>query len=143
MKLGVEKINFKIPYCRTVFNFSCKTSGFCGAGCFFGGTFLSIFCHFFMQNFSFLRGWEVFLSKKKTLFFRKKFQVLRGWMLFLTIFKFHFLYKNKFRFLLDNLRGTSFLKSMGDLLLLLWGFRHCESGSKQRRRKEQENCCQS
>ena len=32
---------------------------------------------------------------------------------------------------------------MGDLFLLLWGFRHCESGTRQRRRKEQENCCQS
>ena len=59
---------FKIPYCRTIFGFSSKTSVFCGAGCFFGGTFLSIFCHFFMQNFSFLRGWEVFLSKKIHLF---------------------------------------------------------------------------
>ena len=64
MKLGVENFFFKIPTCRTVFNFSCKTSGFCGAGCFFGGTFLSFFGHFFLQNFSFLRGWEVFLSKK-------------------------------------------------------------------------------
>ena len=28
VKLGVENINFKIPYCRTVFIFSCKTSAF-------------------------------------------------------------------------------------------------------------------
>ena len=47
MKFEVEKINLKIPYCRTVFIFSCKTSGFCGAGCFFGVTFLALFCHFF------------------------------------------------------------------------------------------------
>merc|ERR1712016_202760 len=89
VKLGVEIFFFKIPIGRTIFNFSCKTSGFCGAGCFFGGIFLSffghfflqnfsccgagcsfwyLFCHFFMQNFIFLRGWEVFLSKKNTFF---------------------------------------------------------------------------
>ena len=47
MKLGVEIFFFKITIGRTIFNFSCKTSGFCGAGCFFGVTFLALFCHFF------------------------------------------------------------------------------------------------
>ena len=77
MKLGVEIFFFKIPIGRTIFNFSCKTSGFCGAGCFFGGTFLSFFGHFFLQNFSFLRGWEVFLSKKIP-YFQAKFHVFAG-----------------------------------------------------------------
>ena len=89
VKLGFEKIIFKIPYCRTVFNFSCKTSVFCGAGCFFGGTFLSIFCHFFMQNFSFLRGWEVFLSKKIP-FFSHKILLFEGLGSFLGEFVCHF-----------------------------------------------------
>ena len=77
MKLGVENFFFKIPIGRTIFNFSCKTSGFCGAGCFFGGTFLSFFGHFFLQNLSFLRGWEVFLSKKRQ-FFSCKISVFAG-----------------------------------------------------------------
>ena len=129
VKLGVENFFFKIPTCRTVFNFSCKTSGFCGAGCSFGYLFcqfcgifscktsafcgvgwsfwvkktlffhaklqflrawvvflvpfFSFFGHFFMQNFSFWRGWEVFLSKKRQ-YFHAKLQFLRGWMLFLS-----------------------------------------------------------
>ena len=58
---------------------------FCGAGCSFWYLFLSFFCHFFMQNFSFLRGWEVFLSKKNT-FFYAKLKFLRGWVLFLIPF---------------------------------------------------------
>ena len=40
---------FKIPIGRTVFNFSCKTSGFCAAGCSFRVKkwhFLGIFCLF-------------------------------------------------------------------------------------------------
>ena len=41
---------------------------FCGAGCSFWYLFWWFFLPFFMQNFSFLRGWEVFLSKKKTIF---------------------------------------------------------------------------
>ena len=41
---------------------------FCGAGCSFWYLFWCFFLPFFMQNFSFLRGWEVFLSKKKTIF---------------------------------------------------------------------------
>ena len=73
MKLGVGNFFFKITIGRTIFNFSCKTSGFCGAGCFFGGTFLSFFGHFFLQNFSFLRGWEVFLSKKIQFFSGKNY----------------------------------------------------------------------
>ena len=87
MKLGVEIFFFKIPCCRTIFNFSSKTSGFfrvsavvgrfsifhaklqvfAGLGALFG----TFFCHFFMQNFSFLGGWEVFLSKKNTFFYEK------------------------------------------------------------------------
>ena len=74
---GSRFVFFKFPYCRTIFNFSCKTSGFCGAGCFFGGIFLSFFGHFFLQNFSFLRGWEVFLSKKRQ-FFEMKLHVFGG-----------------------------------------------------------------
>ena len=35
VKLGVEKINFKITLCRTVFNFSCKTSVFARLGALF------------------------------------------------------------------------------------------------------------
>ena len=35
VKLGVENFFFKIPIGRTVFNFSCKTSCFFGAGCSF------------------------------------------------------------------------------------------------------------
>ena len=46
---------------------------FCGAG----RSFWYVFCHFFMQNFSFLRGCEVFLSKKKT-FFSCKTSVFAG-----------------------------------------------------------------
>ena len=64
MKLGVEIFFFKIPIGRTVFIFSCKTSSFVGGFSFFW----SFFCHFFMQNFSFLRGWMVFLSKKRHFF---------------------------------------------------------------------------
>ena len=46
MKLGVEIFFFKIPIGRTVFIFSCKTSGFEQVGALFGnffGTFLSFF----------------------------------------------------------------------------------------------------
>ena len=43
VKLGVENINFKIPYCRTVFNFSCKTSKNKERFCQFLGTFSSFF----------------------------------------------------------------------------------------------------
>ena len=68
---------FKIPIGRTVFNFSCKTSRSCLGTCSFGGTFLSFFGHFFLQNFSFLRGWEVFLSKKRQ-FFEMKLHVFGG-----------------------------------------------------------------
>ena len=85
VKLEVENFFFKIPIGRTIFNFSCKTSRFCGAGCSFWYLFLLIFCHFFMQNFSFLGGWVVFLSKKR-LFFHEKLRFLRGWMLFLVPF---------------------------------------------------------
>ena len=52
-------------------SFFCKTSRFCGGGCSFWYLFLSIVCHFFMQNFCFLRGWEVFLSKKRHCFLGK------------------------------------------------------------------------
>ena len=45
--------------------------------------FLSLFCHFLMQNFSFLRGWEVFLSKKDNKF-HAKLHFLRGWVVFLS-----------------------------------------------------------
>ena len=85
MKLGVKNFFFKIPIGRTIFNFSCKTSGFRGAGCFFGSIFLAFFCHFFMQNFCFLRGWVVFLSKNRQ-FFYAKLQFLRGWVVFLVPF---------------------------------------------------------
>merc|ERR1711973_828121 len=44
VKLGVENIFFKITIGRTILNFSCKTSGFCGDGWFFW----SIFCQFFV-----------------------------------------------------------------------------------------------
>ena len=64
VKLGVEIFFSKIPKGRTVFNFSCKTSSFVGGFSFF----LSFFCHFFMQKFSFLRGWMVFLCKKRHFF---------------------------------------------------------------------------
>ena len=77
MKLEIEKINFKIPYCRMVFKFSCKTSVFCGAGCFFGELFCQFLVIFFMQNFSFWRGWEVFFSKKRH-FFSCKTSVFEG-----------------------------------------------------------------
>ena len=46
MKLGVEIFFFKIPIGRTIFIFSCKTSGFEQVGALFGnffGTFLSFF----------------------------------------------------------------------------------------------------
>ena len=46
MKLGVEIFFFKIPIGRTVFIFSCKTSGFEQVGALFGnffGTFVSFF----------------------------------------------------------------------------------------------------
>ena len=35
VKLGIEKINFKITIGRTVFNFSCKISFFAGLGALF------------------------------------------------------------------------------------------------------------
>ena len=57
--------------------FSCKTSAFWGAGCSFGYIFLALFCHFFMQKFNFLRGWVVFLSKKRQ-FFSCKTSVFAG-----------------------------------------------------------------
>ena len=48
--------------------FLSKISCFRAAGCSFWYLFLSIFCHFFMQNFCFLRGWEVFLIKENIVF---------------------------------------------------------------------------
>merc|ERR1711973_932441 len=80
-EVGGRFFFFKIPMGRTIFKFSFKTSGFCGAG----WIFWSIFCQFFKQNLSFYRGWLVFLSKKDTFFFAK-LQFLRGWMLFLGTF---------------------------------------------------------
>ena len=77
MKLGVENFFFKIPIGRTIFNFSCKTSGFMPGYLLFWVNFWSSFCHFFMQKFCFLRGWVVFLSKKK-LFFSCKTSVFAG-----------------------------------------------------------------
>ena len=96
VNLGVEIFFFKILIGRTFFNFSCKTSRSCLGTCSFGGTFLSFFGHFFLQNFSFLRGWEVFLSKKIH-FFLAKIQFLRGWVVFLVPFLSffcHFLMQN-------------------------------------------------
>ena len=56
---------------------------FCGSGWSFWYLFLALFCHFFMQKLSFLRGWEVSFSKKRH-FFRSKLQFLRGWVVFLS-----------------------------------------------------------
>ena len=56
MKLGVEIFFFKIPIGRTIFNFSCKTSGF-------------------------LRGWVVFLViffVNFLAFFHAKLQLFAG-----------------------------------------------------------------
>ena len=53
---------------------------FCGSGWSFWYLFLALFCHFFMQKFSFLRGWEVFFSKKTTFFFVQNFSFCgAGW----------------------------------------------------------------
>ena len=68
--LETIQMKFKIPLCATVFVFRPKLHFF-GAGCSFWYLFLALFCHFFMQKFSFLRGWEVFLSKKRQIFLCK------------------------------------------------------------------------
>ena len=44
VKLGVENFFFKIPRCRTIFIFSCKTSVFWRAGC----SLWYLFCQFFV-----------------------------------------------------------------------------------------------
>ena len=62
--MGVENINSKIPYCMTVFNFRPKLQKLRGGF----ASFWSIFCKFFMQNFSFLWGWKVILSNKRAFF---------------------------------------------------------------------------
>jgi len=85
VKLGVEIFFFKIPIGRTIFKFSFKTSGFCGAG----WIFWSIFCQFFVifssKTWVFSgAGWSFWV--KKTLFFCAKLHFLRGWMLFLGTF---------------------------------------------------------
>ena len=109
MKLGVEIFFFKIPYCRTIFNFSCKTSGFCGAGCFFGGTFLSFFGHFFIHNLSFLRGWVVFLSEKDN-FFSCKTSVFAGLGSLFGTFFWHF-------FVIFSCRNSVFWEAGRSLLV--------------------------
>ena len=64
--------------------FSCKTSVFAGLGAVLGSSFCHFF-HFFMQNFSFLRGWVVFLGKKDIHFYAN-LQFLSSWMVFLVPF---------------------------------------------------------
>ena len=59
---------------------------FCGSGWSFWYLFFALFCHFFMQKFSFLRGWEVFFTKKTTFFFMQNFSVLSRQVLFLVPF---------------------------------------------------------
>ena len=109
VKLGVEIFFFKIPIGRTVFNFSCKTSGFTGGFSFFWSTFCqffvifscntSAFCgagwsfwvkkiHFFHAKLQFLRGWVVFLSKKNTFFwdFLENVGKLKFWLKAVLIF---------------------------------------------------------
>ena len=59
---------------------------------FWGGFsfFWSIFCHFFMQNLSFLRGWVVFWSKKRH-FFSCKTSAFAGLGALFDTFFCHFL----------------------------------------------------
>ena len=96
--------SFWYLFCQFLVIFSCKTSGFLRGWVVFLSKnrqffyaklqflrgwvvflvpFLSLFCHFFMQNFSFLRGWEVFLSKKDNKF-HAKLHFLGGWVVFLS-----------------------------------------------------------
>ena len=46
MKLGIEKINFKIPYCRTVFNFYAKLQFFAELGALFWNFFIDFLAFF-------------------------------------------------------------------------------------------------
>ena len=74
---------FKIPIGRTIFNFSCKTSGFCGGGC----SFWYLFCQFFVIfEFTISVFWEAGRSfrVKKDSFFHTKLRIFGGWMLFLS-----------------------------------------------------------
>ena len=65
-----------VPIGETISIFHAKLQIFGGMGALFG-TFLALFCRLFMQNFSFLRGWELFLSKKRQ-FFSSKTSVFGG-----------------------------------------------------------------
>ena len=67
------------------FNFSCKTSGFCGGGC----SFWYLFCQFFVIfSCTISVFWEAGRSfrVKKDSFFHTKLRIFGGWMLFLVPF---------------------------------------------------------
>ena len=108
VKLGVEIIFFfNVPIGRTVFNFSCKISGFLKLFFLFWVNFLvnflsfflcktSVFCEagwyfwvkidFFYAKLQFLRGWVVLLVPFLSFFchfFIPNFSFLRGWEVFL------------------------------------------------------------
>ena len=83
VKLGVEIFFFKIPIGRTVFNFSCKTSGFTGGFSFSWSTFCQFFVIFSCNTSAFCgAGWSFWV--KKDIFFHAKLQFLRGWVVFLS-----------------------------------------------------------
>ena len=72
VKLGVEIFFFKIPIGRTIFKFSFKTSGFCGAGWIFWSIFCQFFVIFWSKTWVFSgAGWSFWV--KKTLFFLQNF----------------------------------------------------------------------
>ena len=100
-EVGCRDFFFKITKGRTIFNFSCKTSGFWGGFSFFWSIFcqfcgifsckISAFCgagwSFWVKNYIFfhaklklLKGWVVFLSKKMTIFLRFFIRKLKFWL---------------------------------------------------------------
>ena len=85
VKLGVKKINFEIPYCRTVFNFSSKTSKI--KRWFF--LFLVNFLSFFHAQFQFFAGLGGIFEKKYIIFLIKHFNFCGAGCSFWELF-FHF-----------------------------------------------------
>ena len=100
MKLGVGIFFFKIPIGRTIFNFSCKTSGFLSWYLLFWVNFLVNFLSFFYAKLQFFARLGGLFELKKKLFFHAKLQFLRGWVLFLVPFFVIFLsfFHAKFQF---------------------------------------------
>ena len=103
VKLGVEKINFKILYCRTIYNFPFKTSVFCGAGCVFWELFSQFFVIFSFKISVFWGAGRYFWVKKYIFFWQKFGFCGAGWSFWyhfcqicVLLFKFNrIIFKNK------------------------------------------------